>query len=215
MLIIGAKGFAKEILEILHQKDNTRDLVFYDDINADDSNLLYGKFPILRNEEEVLQYFTSIDNRYTIGIGDPLLRKKLYKKFEILGGELVSTISIYSRIGSFGIKIGNGTNVLDGVCISNSVQIGVGCIVYYNSVITHDCKIGDFVEISPNVKLLGKATIKNFCKVGAGSIVLPNVNIGENVTIGAGCVVTKDIPDNSLVVGVPGKIIKELPPITY
>ena len=51
------------------------------------------------------------------------------------------------------------------------------------------------------------------CKIGSGSIVLPHVKIGNNVIVGAGSVVTKDIPDNSMVVGVPAKVIKELPPI--
>ena len=49
---------------------------------------------------------------------------------------------------------------------------------------------------------IGKRTF-----VGMGSIILPGVHIGENVIIGAGSVVTKDIPDNSLVVGNPGRII--------
>lgn len=43
--------------------------------------------------------------------------------------------------------------------------------------------------------------------VGAGTIVMPGVNIGDNVVIGAGSVVTKNIPSNSLAVGVPAKVI--------
>jgi len=49
---------------------------------------------------------------------------------------------------------------------------------------------------------IGKRTF-----VGMGSVILPGVHIGENVIIGAGSVITKDIPDNSLVVGNPGRII--------
>ena len=44
MIIVGAKGFAKELLEILHQNNQLEDLAFYDDINLTDSNLLFGKF---------------------------------------------------------------------------------------------------------------------------------------------------------------------------
>lgn len=49
---------------------------------------------------------------------------------------------------------------------------------------------------------IGKRTF-----VGMGSVILPGVHIGENVIIGAGSVITKDIPDNSLVVGNPGRVI--------
>ena len=53
MLIIGGRGFAKEILEILTQLGKIDSLAFYDDINTYDIKLLYGKFPILQNEQEV------------------------------------------------------------------------------------------------------------------------------------------------------------------
>ena len=48
MLIVGAKGFAKEVLEVLHQLNETEDVVFYDDVNKDAPDFLYGKFPILK-----------------------------------------------------------------------------------------------------------------------------------------------------------------------
>jgi maltose O-acetyltransferase len=46
--------------------------------------------------------------------------------------------------------------------------------------------------------------------IGANVTILPGVTIGNNVVIGAGAVVTKDIPDNSLAVGVPARVIKEI-----
>lgn len=208
MLIVGAKGFAKEILEICHQKNELQNLVFYDDISGE-SNILYEKFPILQNIEAAADYFKTVDRKFTLGIGNSKLRKKLADKFTNIGGELASTISIKADIGSYGITIGDGANILDGAKISNDVTIGYAPIIYYNSIITHDVKIGDFVEISPDVKILGRATIGNFCQLGAGTIILPDIKIGNNVIVGAGTVVTKDLPDNCTAVGVPSKIIKQ------
>lgn len=208
MLIVGAKGFAKEILEICHQKNELENLVFYDDVN-ENADLLYERFPILKSMDTAEEYFRTIDRRFTLGLGNPYLRKKLVDKFINIGGELASTISIKADIGSYGIAIGDGANILDGAKISNDVTIGYAPIIYYNSIITHDVKIGDFVEISPDVKILGRATIGNFCQLGAGTIILPDIKIGNNVMIGAGTVVTKDLPDNCTAVGVPSKIIKQ------
>lgn len=208
MLIVGAKGFAKEILEICHQRNELGNLVFYDDVNGD-SDILYEKFPVLQNIEAAKEYFETVDQRFTIGIGNPGLRKKLADKFINIGGKLTSMISTKADIGSYGITIGDGANILDGAKISNDVTIGDAPIIYYNSIITHDVKIGDFVEISPDVKILGRVTIGNFCQLGAGTIILPDVKIGNNVIIGAGTVVTKDLPDNCTAVGVPSKIIKQ------
>lgn len=78
MLIIGAKGFAKEVLEICHQNNELKNLCFYDDVNEDVYGKLYGQFPILKSEEEVREYFNTIDKRFTIGKGNPGLREKLY-----------------------------------------------------------------------------------------------------------------------------------------
>lgn len=208
MLIIGAKGFAKEVLEICHRNNELANLSFYDDVNKDISGLLFEKFPILKSLTEAEHYFKTVDERFTLGIGNPALRKKLADKFMNIGGKLTSAISSKADIGSYGIEIGDGANILDGVKISNDVKIGRAPIVYYNSIITHDVMIGDFTEISPDVKILGRAKIGDFCQLGSGAVILPDVTIGNHVIIGAGTIVTKDIPDNCTAVGVPSKIIK-------
>ncbi|MCL1671851.1 acetyltransferase [Elizabethkingia ursingii] len=209
MLIIGAKGFAKEILEICHQNNDLKDLCLYDDIDISGSLNLYSKFPILNSFKQAENYFENVDNRFTLGLGNPKIRQNLYYKFYNIGGVLTSTISKKADIGTYDVSINAGANILDGVKISNSVEIGIAPIIYYNCIITHDCKIGDFVEISPNVTILGHAEIGNETQLGAGAIVLPGIKIGNNVRIGAGSVITRDVPNNCTVVGVPGKIIKQ------
>jgi sugar O-acyltransferase (sialic acid O-acetyltransferase NeuD family) len=215
MLIVGAKGFAKEVLEVIHQLNDLENLVFYDDLNDAVPDKLFGQFPVLKNLHEVTNYFKTIDNRFTIGIGNPVLRKYIYDKFIALGGEFTSTISPLASIGSYDVHLSFGINILPGVILSNSTELGKGCIVYYNSIITHDCKIGDFVEISPSVTVLGRCTIDSYSQIGANATILPDIKIGKNVIVGAGSVVTKDVQDNSMVVGVPGKIIKELMPLEF
>lgn len=215
MIIFGAKGFAKEILEVVSQMNQLENLVFYDDLSNDLPEELYGQFPILKTLESALNYFKTIDTRFTIAIGNPILRKQIYDRFTALGGEFTSTISIDSKIGTFDVQIGNGANILSGSIFSNGVTIGIGCIVYYNSIITHDCVIGDFVEISPSVTLLGRCSIGSYCQIGSNATVLPNIRIGKNVIVGAGSVVTKDVPDNCLVVGVPAVVIKTITPLSF
>jgi acetyltransferase-like isoleucine patch superfamily enzyme len=75
--------------------------------------------------------------------------------------------------------------------------------------------VGNFVEISPSVTLLGRCTVGSYSRIGSNATILPDVKIGKNVTIGAGSVVTKDLPDNCVAVGIPAKIIKELSPLEY
>ena len=53
-----------------------------------------------------------------------------------------------------------------------------------------------------------KIVIKDYAWIGSKSVILPGVTIGENAVVGAGSVVTKDVPDNAIVAGNPAKIIK-------
>lgn len=213
MLIVGAKGFAKEVLEIFHQQGKTDKLAFYDDINKEKESLLFNQYPILQNENEVRKHFAKFGNEFTIGIGNPILRFWLYKKFLKLGGVFTSAISPLAHIGSHNVNIGNGSNILQNSIFSNNTNIGKGCIVYYNSIITHDCFVEDFVEISPSVNILGNCRIRTFSHLGANATILPNLIVGSNVVVGAGAVVTKNVPDNSVVVGVPAKVIRRLKPL--
>lgn len=77
MLVIGAKGFAKEVLEVIHLNNDLVNLAFYDDVNEDIGELLYDVYPILNNVEKAKNYFDEVDKRFTIGIGNPVLKTTL------------------------------------------------------------------------------------------------------------------------------------------
>ncbi|WP_316820517.1 NeuD/PglB/VioB family sugar acetyltransferase [Pedobacter gandavensis] len=207
MLVIGAKGFAKDILEILLQNNELNNLVFYDDINSDEDEL-FGEFPIIKTMEEAEHYFSNIDNRFSIGIGNPGLRCKMYYNFSAIGGVLHSTISPRIDVGHYDVSIANGCNILSGVKISNSVQIGMGTMIYYNCLINHDVMIGKFVEISPGAIVLGNCKIGSFTHIGSGAVILPGVEVGSYVTVAAGAVVTRDTPHHVMIAGVPAIIKK-------
>jgi sugar O-acyltransferase (sialic acid O-acetyltransferase NeuD family) len=215
MLILGAKGFAKEVLEVLHQLNDLDNLVFFDDVNNDIPTKLFDKFPVLRTKHEVSAYFKTTDNRFTIGIGNPVLRKKLYDQFTCLGGIFTSTLSPYAKIGNFGNQIGIGCNIMTGVVITSDIIIKKGVLINLNCTIGHDSVIGSFAELSPGVHISGNCSIGAYSVFGTNAAVLPKLTIGKNVIIGAGSIVTKNVPDNCLVVGVPAKIIKELKPLEF
>ncbi|MCZ8298000.1 MAG: acetyltransferase [Flavobacterium sp.] len=215
MLVVGAKGFAKEVLEVLHQLDDLHELVFYDDVNSDIPDKLYNRFPVLKSLDQAKDYFQSVDKRFTIGIGNPVLRKKLLDTFSSLGGEITSTISPKASIGHFGNIVGDGSNIMTGSVLTNDIQIGEGTLINLNCTVGHDCIIGAFVEMSPGVHISGNCIVGDFSVLGTNATVLPKITIGKNVIVGAGSVVTKDLPDNCVAVGVPAKVIKDLPPLNF
>ncbi len=209
MVILGAKGFAKGVLEILYQLDKLDDVVLFDDVSHDSPQKIYGRFTILRNIDKVKNHFEKVNDEFTIGIGNPLLRKMMNDKFIKLGGSLVSTISPKAVIGHFGNKIGAGCNIVTGTVIDNSVTIGKGCLLNTNSTIGHDVNIGCFVEICPGVVVSGNVQIGDYSFIGSNATLLPHIKIGSNVVVAAGSLVKNDVPDNCMIAGTPA-IIKKI-----
>ena len=107
----------------------------------------------------------------------------------------------------FGISIPHETKIGSGFYIGH-----FGCIV-----VSPYCEIGKNCNISHGVTLgqanrgkkQGYPILGNNVYIGPGAKIIGAVRIGNNVAIGANCVVTKDIPDNSVVVGIPGKVISQ------
>jgi sugar O-acyltransferase (sialic acid O-acetyltransferase NeuD family) len=209
MLIVGAKGFAKEVLEVVFKDYSSEEIVFYDDVSKDLPEKLYNKFLILNSLDKVIEYYSEQNFKFTIGIGNPQLRKMLYEKFIAIGGIYTTVISSTTQIGSFGNLIGEGCNIMLKTIFTNDIKIGKGVIVNQLTSIGHDVVIGDFVELCPNVCVSGGCVIGDMTFIGTGAIILPKVTVGANVVIGAGAVVSKDLPDNCVAVGVPAKIIKQ------
>lgn len=209
MIVIGAKGFAKEILQIFKQLNKLTDLFFFDNVTVDLPDKLYDQFKILKDFDQVLCLFEKTDNNFVLGIGDPKIRFKLAQKFIELGGKLNTLISPKTDIGGFNTFVGIGSVVMTGAVIENDTNIGEGCLINLNCTIAHDTQIGRYSELSPGVHVSGNCNIGEFCTLGTGCVILPKVKIGNNVVVGAGTVVIDSVAEGQIVVGVPAKPIRK------
>jgi acetyltransferase-like isoleucine patch superfamily enzyme len=121
------------------------------------------------------------------------------------------------------VSIGTGSIVEHHVKIGNRVRLHSNVFVPEYSILEDDCWIGPHVVFtnaryprSPNVKdeLVGPY-IEQGAKIGANTTILPGVRIGRNALIGAGSVVTKDVPAGSVVVGNPARVINQIANLPY
>ena len=209
MIVIGAKGHAKDLLSVLSSNGESLNLCLFDNVSSDLPNKLYDRFPILRSYDQVKEYYKT-DNRYVIGVGNPAHRSSLNKKFKSLGGKPTSIIAGTATIGQYDVLLGEGLNIMSRVVITNSVSIGEGALINAGVLIHHDVEIGEYTEISPSAVITGNVKIGKLSFIGANATVLPRVKIGDNVIVGAGAVVTRDSPSGSLAMGVPARVIKTL-----
>lgn len=105
-----------------------------------------------------------------------------------------------------GAQVGKGVHIYSGkIDLNHAWLLTIG-----NNVTLSDCRIllhDAGTKAALGYTRVGRVEIGDNVFVGADAIILPNVKIGSDVIIGAGCVVTKDIPDNSVVVGNPCRVI--------
>jgi len=209
ILVVGVKGFAKELLETVIQNDLKAEITFYDDVSDDLPERLFERFPIIRSEQEASVYFRNVDVAFAIGVGHPRLRLKFLDKFSELGGKPTTVISPFAKIGAYKNIIGEGVCILTDAVLETNNQIGRGSLIHVGALVSHDVSIGEFCEISPRASLLGGVRIGDYSRLGTGCVILPRVSVGDNAVIGAGAVVTKDVMDGMTVGGIPARPLEK------
>ncbi|WP_300437990.1 acetyltransferase [Christiangramia sp.] len=197
MIVYGGSGHAKVILDIINSKDGESVTFIFDD---DKSIKTLYEFKVNHNWTEEM-----LNQKAVIAIGNNLTRKKVSDKIQNL---FIEALIHRSAVISEEVKIDNGSVVMANAVINSSTKVGAHCIINTGAIVEHDVIIEDYVHISPSATITGNVTIGEGTHVGAGATVIPGVEVGKWVTVGAGAVIINDIPDFSVVVGNPGKVIK-------
>lgn len=202
VLVIGAQGHAKVILDILEENG----VVIAGLIDDFSTHTLKGYEVIGTTSELTKLYKQNIASHVFVAIGDNAARQRISDLAVKAGFGMINAISQHCVLSKW-VQLGEGIALLPGVVINADTTIKNGAIINTGATIDHDCVVEEYVHVAPGNTIAGSVWIKEGAFVGAGARVIPGIKIGAWSTVGAGSVLIRDVPDATTVIGVPARPI--------
>ena len=206
--IFGAGGFGREVLEQIHDINNIENrfeiVGFFDD---DQSKKEIHGYPLLGGIEEINKWETDLG--LVVAIGTPRIKKVIIERIKNLHISYPTIIHPSVMIGDRKyVKIGKGCIICPASIITTDVIIGDFVTLNLACTVGHDTTIKDYSAFMPTCNISGEVVIGESVYCGTGTKIINQKVVHDNVIIGAGAVVVKDIPANTVVAGVPARFLK-------
>lgn len=205
ILIIGAGGFAREVLWLLEDAGMAHLVAGFVSPGLEGS--IHG-YDTWSSDEEIMSSFPR-NARFVAAIGNGSRRKEVSQKYLGCGWQPLTVVHPSATISRHA-TLGEGCIICAGARIGPDTRIGDGCVVNLNACVGHDSVLGDFVTLHPGSKVNGSCSIGSLTELGTLSAMLPGVAVGASSVIGMGAMVIRDLPDLVVAAGVPAKILRQL-----
>ncbi|MGP1402974.1 MAG: NeuD/PglB/VioB family sugar acetyltransferase [Catonella sp.] len=203
--IYGSGGHGLEVEElarVINLKENKWEkIIFIDDAIEKIDNEKIFSF------ETIINKYMPEDIEFMTGIGEPVIREKIYNKVKDRGYGFAILIHPLAYVAE-NVKLEEGVMIAYNAFISVKVHLSANSLIQPMASIHHECKIGRNSIVSSSVVMGGNSSLGDNSFIGIGAVVKQGINIGNGTVAGMGAVVVKDIPDKTMAAGNPAKIIK-------
>ena len=201
IVIVGSSGFADEIHWLIDRMNKvSQSYSFLGFIDKEPGEKVIGDDDWLINYDKKLAV--------VIAIGDGTLRSKLVAKYRANTNLFFPNVIDPSVIMSDSVEMGEGNIICASTIITTGITLGSFDIFNLDCTIGHDTIVDDFVTLNPSCNVSGNCNIGRCSNIGTGTQIIQGLLLGDNTIVGAGAVVSKDLPGNCTAVGVPAKVIK-------
>jgi sugar O-acyltransferase (sialic acid O-acetyltransferase NeuD family) len=206
--LIGAGGFAREVLDIIEaliaDGQPLTVAAIYADGGSDDDELAARGYRLTGSVARVPE--PGPEDRFVIGFGNPAGRERVDLQLCAAGWRAQSLVHPTASVGS-GVTLGDGSVLCAGARVTTNVTFGRHVHVNLNATVGHDVVIEDYVTLNPLVSVSGRVTIGRRSMVGTGANVIEQLAIGADAIVGAGAVVIGDVAAATTVGGVPARVL--------
>lgn len=200
--IVGGGGAALQVWALLRDLPATRDsiagFVVADHLAFASEGLAVWK------EQDFLANANPAENCVTIAVGDPRIRQKIALRFSAAGFLFPTLIHPTAVVGPQ-VQMGEGCIVMAHAILETHLQLGSHVMVNLAAVIAHEGCIGAFSNIGPRSCLAGGVSIGERCDLGAGVTIRPRIRLADDLVLGAGSVVVKNVDAAGVWVGNPAR----------
>lgn len=204
LAIIGAGGHGKVAADIA-ELSGWDVIVFFDDYPTKNY-----PWPIIGSCQELISSSLKDYDAIFVAIGNNDYRKKLFNILEVIdSNKLISLIHPKATISKHA-QINVGCLIAANAVINPSTVVHKGCIINTGATVDHDCTIQDFSHIAPGVHLSGNVKIGHNNWIGVGSTIIQCIEMADNIFLGGGSLVVKDLKKSGIYYGSPAIFQKEL-----
>ena len=201
VIVIGSSGHAKVIIDAINKSNHYEVIGLLDDFRVIGETTL-GIPVIGKIADAIIHDKTGCS--WIIGVGDNYQRHAIHSRLMELRLNYINVIHSSATIGS-DVDLGVGNFIAAGTIINSGTRIGNHCIINTGAQLDHDNTLHDFVSIAPKAALAGNVTIERGSYIGMGANVIEKITVSRQTVIGAGSVVTRNIPRFKVAYGNPCK----------
>jgi UDP-perosamine 4-acetyltransferase len=203
---LGAGGHAKVLIEAIRSRGQHEVVALLDLDETLHGTTVLG-VPVEGNDDRLPELADEGVEAGFVGVGsvgDPQRRIELFNQLKRAGLNVVGAVHPSAVVGE-DVETGRGPIIAPNASLNPGTRIGDNVIVNTGAVVEHNCRLGDHTHVAPGATIGGDVSVGDRSHIGLGAAIRQGFDVGYDAVVGAGAVVIRDVPPDTVVVGVPAE----------
>jgi sugar O-acyltransferase (sialic acid O-acetyltransferase NeuD family) len=203
LFVIGSGGLAREMAQLVLAAGGTNLAGFIGEASEVGNELTFGR--VVGDDQWLLESDVAAD--IMIGIGTPSIRARVLQPYVAANSRFTFPNFVHPSavLDPRYVALGRGNAITAGCVFTCDIHVGDFNLFNLQTTVGHDVEVASYAVVNPSVNISGRVTLEDRVLLGTGAQILEGRHVGLDSTVGAGAVVTSDVPLGITVVGVPAR----------